>query len=349
MSSQMKIAIVLINLGTPDSPEVSDVRKYLREFLMDSRVMDMPFIKRWLLVNCIIAPFRAPKSAELYRHLWTSQGSPLKAHGFQLKEQLQKLLGKNYYVSLAMRYQNPSIRCALEELKPACPEEIIVIPLYPQYASASTGSTVEKFFEEIKSWEIIPQIRVLSHFFEHPLFLEVLVEIGRKYMDQCPYDHFLFSYHGLPESQIKKSAVDNYCQMNDRCCSVYHQKNSFCYRAQSFATSRLLAEKLGLRSNQYTVCFQSRLGKTPWIRPYSDHVVKDLAKKNIKKILCFSPSFVADCLETTIEIGVEYKKLFLDCGGERLDLVESLNTHPQWVQCLKTLILEKSASTVLTT
>ena len=342
IKSKSTTGVLLVNLGTPDSPNTSDVRKYLREFLMDKRVIDIPFISRWMLINFIIAPFRTPKSAKIYKELWEGRGSPLKFYGEDVKHLLQKELGEKYVVSLGMRYQSPSIESALLELKSAAVTEIVVIPLFPQYASASTGSVIEKVMEITKGWEVIPSISFVSNFIEEPLFIQSFAEIAKKHMEQADYDFFIFSYHGLPERQIKKASVDNYCQLSDKCCSVYHKKNHYCYRAQCFHTSRLLAEALNIPEDKYEVTFQSRLGKDPWIKPYTDVVIKELPGRGYKKVLAFSPSFIADCLETTIEVGVEFKEIFLEAGGEQWQLVESLNDSPTWVACLKQLV-EKNA------
>jgi protoporphyrin/coproporphyrin ferrochelatase len=319
---------------------VPDVRKYLREFLMDRRVIDIPPVNRFFLINGIIAPFRAPKSAKVYKELWTERGSPLLFYGLDLKKLVQESLGTDYVVSFGMRYQNPSLESAIAELKDKGLDKIIVLPLFPQYASASTGSAVEKVMDIIKCWEVIPEIRIIGNFTDHPLFIKAFAELGKKYMEKEKYDHFIFTYHGLPERQIKKASVQNYCQLSDKCCSVYHSKNKYCYRAQCYQTTRLLAAELNLSESHYSVCFQSRLGKTPWIKPYTDEVIKELPAKGIKKVLAFSPSFVADCLETTIEGGVEYKELFEKSGGERWQLVESLNVSPRWVECVKDMILK---------
>jgi len=337
-----KVGVLLINLGTPDSPSVPDVRKYLREFLMDRRVIDIPWWRRWLLINLIIAPFRSAQSSKGYHELWTKDGSPLKVYGFQVKDLLQKTLGESYIVALGMRYQNPSICQALEAFKDKGISELVVIPLYPQYASSSTGSTMEKVMDEIKGFEVIPTVKIVSQFFNHPTYIKAFVELGKKYMENEHYEHYLFSYHGLPERQIFKSSCNNYCKLGE-CCAVMHAKNQFCYRAQCFETTRLLVKELGIKEGQYTVCFQSRLGKTPWIKPYTDDVIKELADKKIKSVLTFSPAFVADCLETTVEIGNEYKHIFQSMGGERWQLVESLNTSPTWIECLKELALENSS------
>ncbi|WMJ72851.1 ferrochelatase [Cytophagaceae bacterium ABcell3] len=336
-----KTGIFLINLGTPDSPSVSDVRKYLREFLMDRRVIDIPPVNRYMLINFIIAPFRAPKSAKVYQELWEEKGSPLMFYGAQLKDLLQQALGKDYQVELGMRYQNPSLASTLKAFEGKGIDKLIVAPLFPQYASATTGSAYEETMRIVSKWEIIPEIKFMGAYADHPLFIKSFAEIGKKYLEEDQYDHYLFTYHGLPERQITKSSIDNYCQLSEKCCSKYHSKNRYCYRAQCFETTRQLVGNLGIEKDKYTIAFQSRLGKTPWIKPYSDDIIIELANKGVKKILAFSPSFVADCLETTIEIGEEYKELFQEHGGEKLQLVESLNVHPVWVDSLKEMILEQ--------
>jgi ferrochelatase len=335
-----KTGVLIVNLGTPDSPSVPDVRKYLREFLMDGRVIDIPFLNRWLLVNLIIAPFRAPKSAKVYRQLWTEKGSPLKFYGRAVEKKLQQALGEEYVVELAMRYQNPSIPDALEKFRTQGLSNIIVIPFFPQYASASTGSVYEKVMDEVKGWPIFPEIRFVSSFLSHPKFIEAFVTLGKKYMAAERYDHYLFSYHGLPERQIRKGDCTNTC-LQGNCCATLHAMNQHCYRAQCFETTRLLTRELGIPEAQYTVSFQSRLGRTPWIKPYTDEIIKELTAKGIKRVLAFSPSFVADCLETSIEIGVEYNELFEANGGQHWQLVESLNESPLWVETLVELVRER--------
>jgi len=334
-----KTGVLLVNLGTPDSTKTGDVRKYLREFLMDKRVIDFPFIFRWMLVNLIIAPFRAPKSAKEYRKLWVERGSPLKFYGEDVAKMLQEELDDNYVVALGMRYQSPSIKSALEELRNQKVAKIIVIPLFPQYASATSGSVHDKVMEIVQKWQIIPQINFISTFVEEPGFYKTFAKIGKRHLDKHQYDHVIFSYHGLPERQIRKGSVDNYCKLGS-CCNAYHDKNRFCYRAQCFQTSRLIAKELNLSEDDYTVTFQSRLGNDPWIKPYTDDVLKDLAKEGKKSVLAYSPAFVADCLETTIEVGEEFKEEFEEAGGERWDLVESLNDDKDWVLTLKDLVLK---------
>lgn len=333
-----KTGVLLVNLGTPDSPSVPDVRKYLREFLMDGRVIDIPLIPRSLLVNGVIAPFRAPKSAKIYKELWTETGSPLKYYGEVVTKELQNVLGDTYVVKLAMRYQSPSIEAGLREFQKAGLTDIVVVPLFPQYASASTGSVYQKVMEIVRPWEVIPAIRFVNRFLEHPKFIEGFAQTARKYMAAYDYDYFLFSYHGLPESQIRKGDVTKtVCQFGD-CCGTFHAMNQHCYRAQCFETTRLLVKALGIPEGKYITSFQSRLGSDPWIKPYTDEVIKELPGKGIKSVLAFSPAFVADCLETTIEVGVEYKELFEQAGGQHWQLVESLNDSPIWIEALVDLV-----------
>ncbi|MGB0403983.1 MAG: ferrochelatase [Salibacteraceae bacterium] len=330
-----KKVVLLINLGTPDSPKTSDVRKYLSEFLNDPRVIDIPWILRKLLVNLIIVPFRAPKSAKIYEELWTAKGSPLLYHGLELKELLQKELGDEYQVEFAMRYQNPHLKVVLEDIRKSNPSEIIALPLYPQYASSSTGSTVEYLLKQISKWWVIPPIKVLGQFYDNPLFIDSICEQARKY-DLSQYDHFLFSYHGLPVRQVDKVYDNGLCEDHDCEHEITHD-NKFCYKAVSYATTRLITDKLGIKEDMHSVAFQSRLDKN-WLEPFADKKVAEFAKKGHKKILVFSPSFVSDCLETTVEISGEFKEIFLENGGEQLDLVESLNTSPTWVKALKDIV-----------
>lgn len=326
----------MVNLGTPDSTAVSDVRKYLREFLMDKRVIDIPAFPRFLLVNGIIAPFRAPKSAAEYRKLWDERGSPLKYYTEDIKELLAKKLSEDYSVKFAMRYQNPSLTSVLEEFQKEEVAHLHVIPLFPQYASATSGSVIDKVMEIAKTWQVIPEIRFTSQFLEEELFIETICDQGRKFMEKESYDHFLFSYHGLPERQIRKGSYGDYCKLGS-CCSTLNEHNRYCYRAQCFETTRLVAKKLNIKEEDYTVCFQSRLGKDPWVKPYTEDTLKELARSGKEKVLVFSPAFVSDCLETTIEVGQEYKEEFIAAGGKKWDLVPSLNAEDKWVECLKKL------------
>jgi protoporphyrin/coproporphyrin ferrochelatase len=333
----MKIGVLLVNLGTPDSPQTGDVRKYLRQFLMDGRVIDIPYLFRWLLVNLIIAPFRAPKSAKIYKELWTERGSPLLFHGLDLQKLLQGSLGNDYIVEFGMRYQKPSIEAALNRLKTKHLQHIIIVPLFPQYASASTGSVKQEVMRLLSKWQLIPKITMIDSYAENAKMVKTYAEIGKRYIAKEKFDHFVFTYHGLPERQIRKGDCTGKC-LSATCCNQLENWNRLCYRGQCFATSRLLAKELGLTEADYTVAFQSRLGSDPWIKPYTDEKIKELVQVGKKRILAFSPSFVADCLETTIEIGEEYKELFEQAGGEHWQLVESLNTEPLWVATLADMV-----------
>ena len=333
-----KTCVLLINLGTPDSPSVKDVRKYLFEFLNDPRVIDINPIGRFFLVNFIIVPFRAPKSAKIYKELWTKDGSPIMIYGESVKEKLQKELGDKFDVELAMRYKNPGLNDVCARMEKRGYEKIIILPLFPQYASASTGSAIDKAMKLISKWWVIPEIKIISQFYDNEDYLNCVIEQSKKYnLDE--YDHILFSYHGLPERQVDKVYSDGKPCKDHKCEEEINNDNGYCYKATCYATTRKLAEKLNLTKERYTVCFQSRLDKD-WLEPFSDKVVEEWAKKGAKKLLVFSPAFVADCLETTVEIGIEYQKIFKDNGGEKVQLVESLNDHPMWIETLKKLVLK---------
>ena len=333
----MLTGILLINLGTPDSSSPKDVHRYLTEFLTDKRVVDLPFFQRQLLVRGVIVPKRYKTSAASYANIWEPSGSPLMMHTSQLKTALQKTLGDNYLVEIAMRYQNPSIEKALETLQKAGVEELMILPLFPQYASATVGSIYEKIFQLMQNWLTFPHLRMINSFYDHPLMIEAFCDLARQKNYQA-YDHILISFHGLPVNQLKKSLPLHPCQQDRNCCKNLTQSNKNCYGAQCYHTAKLLAEKLQLESSNYSVCFQSRLGKTPWIEPYTSDLLKKLVLENKKKVLVFSPSFVCDCLETVYEIGVEYAHEFIQMGGESLDLVPGLNDHPLWIQALEDLI-----------
>ena len=335
-----KTCVLLINLGTPDSPSVKDVRKYLFEFLNDPRVIDINPIGRFFLVNFIIVPFRAPKSAKIYKELWTDSGSPIMIYGESVKEKLQEELGDDFDVELAMRYKNPSLDEVCARMEKRGYEKIIILPLFPQYASASTGSAIEKAMKLISKWWVIPEIKIISQFYDDENYLNCVIEQSKKY-NLSDYDHILFSYHGLPERQVDKVYSDGKPCKDHKCEDEINEDNKYCYKATCFATTRSLAEKLNLTKDRYTVCFQSRLDKD-WLEPFSDKVVEEWAKKGAKKLLVFSPAFVADCLETTVEIGIEYQEIFKDNGGEKVQLVESLNDHPMWIEALKKMVLKNT-------
>lgn len=337
-----KTCILLINLGTPDSPKTSDVRRYLTEFLNDPRVIDISAVGRIMLVNGIIVPLRAPKSAKIYKELWAMWGgnSPLFTYGKKLQTLVQeKFLGQNITVEFAMRYQNPSLNSVLARMEKESYDEIIIFPLFPHYASSSTGSAVEKTMKLIGKWWTIPEIKIVSQFFNHPGYIDAFVDRAKQHKLE-EYDHVMFSYHGLPERQIEKVHPGLTCA-NCTCTEKFREDHLHCYRNECYETTRLIAAKLNIPKEKYTVSFQSRLGKTPWLTPYSDKVVEDLAKGGAKKILAFSAAFVADCLETSVEIGHEYQGIFEKHGGQKVQLVESLNDSPIWVNAVCDIIKER--------
>jgi protoporphyrin/coproporphyrin ferrochelatase len=337
-----KSAVLLVNLGSPDSPRPRDVYRYLTEFLNDPRVIDIPWLARKILVNGIIVPFRHRKSAAIYQKLWTPEGSPLINYGKKVQTRLQLRFSSddnlNVKIFLAMRYQNPSMESVISDIRKWNPDEIILIPLFPQYASASSGSVIDKFMRIMRDLWAFPEIKIISQFYDHPKVIQGFVQNGRV-LNPSEYDHILFSYHGLPERHVDKIYDDRKCA-NHSCNDEINDENKMCYKATCYATTRLIAEGLGIKESQYTVCFQSRLGKG-WIEPFSDKVIETLAKKGMKKLLVFSPAFVADCLETTIEIGHEYQELFEEHGGKRVQLVPSLNDSEIWIDALEDMIRER--------
>ncbi|UKT64168.1 ferrochelatase [Pedobacter mucosus] len=333
-----KKGILLVNLGTPDSPAVPDVKKYLDQFLMDERVIDIPKFNRTLLVKGIIVPFRSPKTAKLYKEIWSEKGSPLLYYSRLQAKMLQEKLGEDYHVELAMRYQTPSIATALANLKAGLVESIQVIPMFPQYASASTGSVMQLVMELVSKWQTIPPISFVNSFHDNELMIKVFAENAKKH-DIASFDHILFSFHGLPERQLLKcDHTGNYCLKHSDCCQTFNDTNKFCYSAQGHDTAQLIAKELNLSRENYTVCFQSRLGKEPWVQPYTTDVLKKLAAEGKKRLLVFSPAFVADCLETLYEITVEYHEEFRALGGEEVQLVESLNDSPIFIEALAGMI-----------
>jgi protoporphyrin/coproporphyrin ferrochelatase len=338
MDEELKTGVLIVNLGTPDSPNTPDVRKYLREFLMDGRVIDIPYLLRWLLVNLIIAPFRAPKSSKTYKKLWQERGSPLKFYGEDVEKMLQERLGNEYVVKLAMRYQNPSLVNGLEYFGKSGVKKIVIIPLFPQYASATTGSIYEQAMEVVSKWQVIPEIRYTNQFYTNPFFVKHFVDGFQKYKDKQAYDHILFSYHGIPARHIRKGDFTGETCKFGSCCDQIGPNNQLCYRAQCFATSRALAKEMGLKEGEYSTAFQSRLGKDPWLEPYTEDVMKSLPESGKKNLLVFSGAFVADCLETTIEIGEEYHEIFMENGGKQFQLVESMNNTPIFIDLLENMI-----------
>lgn len=323
----MKKGLLLINIGTPSSPDVPAVRRYLREFLSDKRVIDLPSLLRYILLYCVILPFRPKQSAHAYQAIWTANGSPLICYSEQLCNQLRLRLGKDYQVVLGMRYGKPSIQNALKQMQ-GC-EHITVLPLYPQYSSAATGSSIEKALQALAPTTIFPSISIIRDFYNHPAFIHAQAELIKKH--GLDHDHILFSYHGLPERHLLKAGCKTICA--DACPASSAAQG--CYRAQCFETTRLLAERLQLTN--YSTAFQSRLGKTPWIKPYTDEVLTKLVNSGVKRLAIACPSFVTDCLETLEEIGLRAKQQWLALGGEQFTLIPCLNDNELWIDAIQNI------------
>lgn len=336
----MKKGVLLVNLGTPNSPSRGDVYTYLKQFLLDPRVIDINPVSRNLLVRGIIAPFRSGNSAKLYQKLWTDKGSPIKIYGYSLKEKVQKILGDDYVVALGMRYQEPSIEKALEELRQAKVGSIVVFPLFPQYASASTGSAHQEVMRIVSKWLAIPDLRFINSYYDQKDMIEIFAQNALKH-DPKSFDHVLMSFHGIPERQMIKTDIGEHCLKKPNCCQTITEDNQFCYKAQCHATAKALAARLALNEEDYTICFQSRLGKAEWVKPYTTDVLKIRREKGDKRLLVFSAAFVADCLETTIEISEEYTEEWQHMGGEKVQLVESLNDKDEWAEAVSKMVAGK--------
>ncbi len=327
--------MLLLNLGTPRSPETGDVRRYLREFLSDARVIDVAAPLRWALVNLVIAPFRAPRSAAAYRKIWTGSGSPLLANGVALRAALAAELGDGYVVELGMRYGEPSIAGALARLCDAGVARIVALPLFPQYASSSLGSALARLYELAAERTNVPPLQARAEFYAEPGFVAALAEIARPRLAAFRPDHVLFSYHGLPERHVRQGdPTGRHCLVSESCCAAMVPANARCYRAQCHATTHALADALALAPGDFSLSFQSRLGRDPWIQPYTDVRLPELARSGVKRLAVLCPSFAADCLETLEEIGIRAAEQWRSAGGEALELVPCANAHPAFVRFL---------------
>jgi protoporphyrin/coproporphyrin ferrochelatase len=330
-----KTAVLLMNVGSPDKPELWAVWKYLTQFLNDRRVIDLPLVLQKFLVNVIIIPFRLRNSTKLYKQLWTPKGSPLIWYSLEMKEKLQVKLGSDYEVFVAMRYQNPDYRKAINEIRKKGYKRLVLFPLYPHHAMSTTETTIEAVKKELKGAAI--DLKVVEQFYARPDFIKAFADQGRKY-NINDFDHVVFSYHGLPNRHLEKSHPGK-DPVTCACNIAMPAHGEKCYKATCYATTRLLADELGLEKHQYSVAFQSRLDKN-WMEPFTDEVLLEKLAEGKKKILVFAPAFVTDCLETIIEIGDEYKEIFLHKGGEKLQLVSSLNSEASWIKVMEVLVKE---------
>ena len=323
--------ILLVNLGSPDSPSVSDVRRYLNEFLMDKYVIDLPWFVRRLIVSLFVLPSRPAKSAKAYQSIWTEDGSPLVQISKAFAQQIQS--HTNMPVELAMRYGKPDLKTALINLnKNTELEEILLFPLYPHYAMSTIKTVVEKVESLGKILDVKANIRVHPIFYDHQDYIQALVDSAEPQLSQ-PYDHLVFSYHGVPERHIKKDDnTGSHCLQSKDCCQKASTAHKTCYRHQVYQTTECFVKAADIPVDKYTVAFQSRLGKDKWLEPNTLDILEKLAKQGNKRVLVICPSFVADCLETLEEIGIAAQESFINAGGESLELIPCLNTHPSWVK-----------------
>jgi ferrochelatase len=334
-----RVGVLVVNVGTPEAPRPRELRRYLRQFLSDPRVIDIHPVGRWLLLNLVILPFRPRRSAEAYAAIWTEAGSPLLVHSRAFRDALQAALGPRYAVVLGMGYGEPSLASALDALKASGIDRVVAFPQFPHYASATFGSVLDAVYREAAHRWNVPSLAVVPPFWADEGFVAAWAAVGRPHLDDFAPDRVLFSFHGLPERQVLKSdETGRHCLQSADCCAAVGPHNRSCYRAQCLATARALAAALGLPAERWSVTFQSRLGRTPWLRPYTDEVVRETARAGTRRLLVFTPAFTADCLETLEEIGLRAAETFRAAGGEELRLVPCLNAHPTWVEAAARLV-----------
>ncbi|HXV77876.1 MAG TPA: ferrochelatase [Candidatus Polarisedimenticolaceae bacterium] len=340
-----RTGLLLINLGTPDSYRPRDVRRYLREFLSDPRVLDIPSWKRLLVLHLLILPFRPHASGKAYAKIWTAHGSPLLVHGLALRDRVRDRLGPQAIVELGMRYGRPSIAQALETICRRGAERIVVFPLYPQYSSAATGSSLERVYQEVGRRVNAPCVEIVPPFYDHSAFIDACAGVARPIVEAADAEMVFFSFHGLPERQIHKSdCVGTHCLATADCCVRPSPAHRWCYRAQCEATARRLALALRIAESKRVVCFQSRLGRDPWIRPQTDVVLAEHARRGVKRAVILSPAFVADCLETLEELGIRARGIWRENGGQVLDVVPCVNSDDRWVEGVVRIAAETSPS-----
>ena len=328
--------VLLVNLGSPDSPSVGDVRRYLREFLMDPRVLDAPWPIRFCVVHFAILPSRPHQSAEAYSKVWLPEGSPLIVTSRRVRTELQQRLP--IPVELAMRYQSPSIAGAVQSLARQGVTQTFLIPLFPHYAMSSWETAVEAVRGAVASRAPSMTLDVVPPYFENPDYITALTASAKPYLDKG-YDHLLFSFHGIPERHLKKSdPTGSHCLSKPDCCAAPGTALGTCYKAQCLRTVHGFVTKLGIPADKYSVSFQSRLGRDPWLKPYTDFVIPELAKRGVKRLQVICPAFVSDCLETIEEIGIRGKELFDEAGGGEFTSIPCMNEHPAWLGALETMI-----------
>lgn len=331
-----------MNLGSPDSTNTPDVKRYLNQFLMDKRVIDIPYLARLALIKGIIVPTRAPKSAEAYKEIWTDEGSPLVVITRHVQQALQQQVTEP--VEIAMRYGNPSAKEGFDRLMQRAPqlEEVIAVPMYPHYAMSSYETAVEHAKEVHAKYNYPFRLTFVDPYYNHPGFIKAWTDTMRPFLNK-PYDHILFSYHGIPQRHIRKSDItQQHCLKTPNCCDTPSPAHKFCYRHQCFTTTSLITKALGIPAGKYSISFQSRLGKG-WLEPFTDVRLEQMPKEGIKKLLILCPAFVSDCLETLEEIAMRGKESFLEAGGESYEMIPCINVNPTWIDTLKNLVEETKA------
>lgn len=332
-----KKAILLTNLGSPDSYETRDVKNYLGEFLMDGNVIDIPYLLRLLLVKGIIVPFRAPKSAKKYKTIWTENGSPLVHITNELAKLVASHTGLPTYV--CMRYANPTPDATLKKIQQENPDlqELVMLPLYPHYAMSSFGTAVDHVKQAYQLGKYGFALNVVKPFYDHSDYIASLSSSIEPFL-QREYDHILFSYHGVPERHILKSDITkSHCLQSESCCSTPSPAHEFCYRHQVIETTKKVVQKLNIPPNKYSFSFQSRLGRDKWLKPFTAGLLQEFPEKGVKKLLIACPAFVSDCLETLEEIQMEGKEIFMRAGGISFEMIPCLNDRPDWVQTIGVL------------
>jgi ferrochelatase len=335
-------AILITNLGSPAAPDESSLKSYLKEFLMDPYVIDVPFPLRWFLVNVLIVPKRAHLSAEAYSNIWFKEGSPLKVYTKNLAEKLKQAMPK-HKIFWAMRYGEPSLESALTEIHQNKIKKIFVLPLYPQYALATSRSTEVQINKINKIKKLNLNFDYYPYFYNEEFYLSSATEVYNNFLSSQPkFDHYLFSYHGLPERHVRKTDPSkNHCLKTVNCCETFNSNNQYCYRRHCWVNTQEIAKRLNIHPSQFSMCFQSRLGRDEWLKPETESELRKLAQAGVKRVAVFSPAFVADCLETLEEIAMRAKEVFMKSGGENLELVPSLNDNNVWVKNLANFLEKK--------
>lgn len=328
-----KRAVMLVNLGSPDAPEPAAVRRYLNQFLMDPYVIQLPWVLRRLIVSLLVLPRRPRQSAVAYRSIWWQGGSPLVVLSQQIEQTLQLQL--NMPVVMAMRYGAPSIESQLLKLAERREiRELLLLPMYPHYADSTVTTTVQEVRRVIDSHQLPFELNIIPPFYAEPDYIDALADSAQPYLEK-DYDHLLFSYHGLPESHLRRAdPTGSHCLANPNCCAVSSSAHATCYRHQVYATTRFFAQRANIPADRYSISFQSRLGRAQWLEPSTENVLRELGQKGVKRLVVMCPAFVTDCLETLEEIGMRGREIFSAAGGESLELIPCLNEHPRWIDVL---------------